>query len=716
MCGIIGLVDYPNSKRLAEKALEAMAYRGKDSTKVLHFDNVALGHNLHSIIDFVEQPLVCDNGALIINCEIYNWHNLAQDLAKTHSIYVRNDADLVSRILNKHVSSDKDFVKIINQLDGDYALAYYSKKLKKLFLARDIIGVKPLVYSFDEKTKQFAFASEKKALNAIGINAIHLNPRKILVFDLTTKKISFADRKILTTKVTKPIEETKKALIDAVQKRIPRKRFGLLLSGGLDSTMIGKILKTREKRVKLDCFFACVVDAEHKLPEPKDLISARSAAKEMGCELMVRRATVPELEHALPEIISLIESTDPVRVSVAATIYFGTKEMHHHEIKVVFSGLGADELFAGYDRFKNSNDINADCQSYLIKMYENDLYYEDIVCMKNNLELRVPFLDEKVVATAMALNPKCKLIKSKTGLVNKKILRDIALELGLSKEVAQRPKKAAQYGSNFDKAIELLAKKHNFKSKAEYLNSIGEKTISIEGTSLAVQRNIPIAALLSTGKDSLYALYLMHKQGYDVRCLVTIESKNKDSFMFHTPTTELAKLQAQALGKKLILVRTHGEKEKELKELEKGLTVAKKVFGVEGVVSGALYSNYQRQRIERICEHLGLRHFAPLWHMNQLQYLHQLVNTKVESIISKIACYGLNEKWLGRVIDAKAITDLAELEEKYKINVAGEGGEYESFVTDMPLFKKKIKLSFSKKMQNDFTGELNIKKAELVPK
>jgi asparagine synthase (glutamine-hydrolysing) len=362
-------------------------------------------------------------------------------------------------------------------------------------------------------------------------------------------------------------------------------------------------------------------------------------------------------------------------------------------------------------------------------MYENDLYFEDIVAMANKLELRVPFLDKKFVELAFGIPEKLKLVRLKEknecnnpsdelkeGFVNKKILRDAALKLKLPYEIAMREKKAAQYGSNFDKAIELLAKKHGFSSKADYLKALASKKDFISHTMALSQKNISIAALISTGKDSIYALHLMEKQGYDVRCLIALNPENKDSFMYHSPTVELAKLQAKAIGKRLLLVHTKGEKEKEVEELEKGLMLAKKMFKVEGICSGALFSNYQRERIERACEKHGLRHFAPLWHVNQEQHLRNLLNSGFVVLVSKIACYGMNSKWLGRVIDEKAIQELVALNRKYGVNIAGEGGEYETLVLDAPLFKEKISVEFTAEMQNENTGEIEVKKAELKRK
>lgn len=186
--------------------------------------------------------------------------------------------------------------------------------------------------------------------------------------------------------------------------------------------------------------------------------------------------------------------------------------------------------------------------------------------------------------------------------------------------------------------------------------------------------------------------------------------------MFHTPTIKLAKLQAKAMKLPLIIVKTKGVKEIELSDLEKAINNAKKKYKIEGIVSGAIFSNYQRERIEKICESVGIRTFAPLWQTNQITYLKNLVNNNFEIIITKIAAYGLNESWVGKKIDASVIKELEKLEQKYKINPAGEGGEYESLVIDTPFFSKKIEIIFDKKMQNEFTGEIKIKKAKLVEK
>ena len=495
------------------------------------------------------------------------------------------------------------------------------------------------------------------------------------------------------------VELLKKDLFLSVERSLPSEKFGLLLSGGLDSTVIGKVLRLQGK--EFDCFFVGIKD----FAEPKDFSAAKKAAQELGCRLNVKLVSVAELESALPKVISLIGSCDPVMVGVNSLLYFASKEASASSIKYLFCGSGADELFAGYNRFSSSKNINADCKRALAKLHKQDLPFAKKVCAENEVELRSPYLDAAFAKKALALPVSQKIGLLNGERVNKKILREVALELGLSKEIALRPKRAAQYGSNFDKALEFLARKNNFKSKREYLASFVLK-----------KEKFPIAALISTGKDSLYAMHVLQKQGHEVKCLITIDSQNKDSFMFHTPTIALAKLQSEALAVPLFVARTKGEKEKELVDLKKAIAEAKKKFGIKGVSTGALYSMYQSERIEKICRSLKLKCLSPLWHKNQAEYLRELLREKFEVIITKIACYGLDEKWLGRRIDSRAIEELVALEKKFGINVAGEGGEYESLVLDAPLFKKKIVIEFGKKMENEFTGAIVVKRANLVEK
>lgn len=226
-----------------------------------------------------------------------------------------------------------------------------------------------------------------------------------------------------------------------------------------------------------------------------------------------------------------------------------------------------------------------------------------------------------------------------------------------------------------------------------------------------------LGALLTSGKDSLYAMQLMKEQGFEVVCAITIFSSNKDSFMFHTPAVELVKLQAEALNMPLVIQKTKGEKEKELMDLKKAMKKAKEKYEINGIITGALYSEYQRKRIEKICNELKLKTFSPLWHMNQEREMNDLIAAGYKFVFTRIAAEGLDEGWLGKEIIKKDVEKLVELNKKLGINIAGEGGEFETLVLDMPLFKKKIKLiKTAIQKEAEHSATLIIKEAKLIKK
>jgi asparagine synthase (glutamine-hydrolysing) len=199
-----------------------------------------------------------------------------------------------------------------------------------------------------------------------------------------------------------------------------------------------------------------------------------------------------------------------------------------------------------------------------------------------------------------------------------------------------------------------------------------------------------LGVLFSGGKDSCYAAYLAKKKGNEISCLISIFSKNRDSWMFHTPSINCVKKQASVMKIPIIIEETKGKKEKELKDLERAVRKAKIKFGIKGIVTGALASNYQASRIKKICDKLQLKSINPLWGKNQISLLRELIRNKFEIIITGVSAYPLNEKWLGRKIDNKFIDDAFELEKLYKVNPAGEGGEFESLVLNCPLFFKRL--------------------------
>lgn len=200
------------------------------------------------------------------------------------------------------------------------------------------------------------------------------------------------------------------------------------------------------------------------------------------------------------------------------------------------------------------------------------------------------------------------------------------------------------------------------------------------------------AILFSGGKDSTLAAYIARKSGYTISCLVSIISKNPYSYMFHTPSISRIKKQAEVMRIPLIIRETEGEKELELIDLEKAICEAKEKYHIECIVTGAIESVYQFSRIKNICDKLALECYAPLWKKNQFEILEELIKNNFDVIITGVAAYPLTKEWLGRKIDNCFLEEIKKLHIKYGINPAGEGGEYETFVLNCPLFSKKLEI------------------------
>jgi diphthine-ammonia ligase len=477
MCGIIGFYNNKESVKLVKKGLFFLKHRGNDGFGITNLEDInynsninllnikeknnSIGHVLHAIVSKVKQPLIITNNSkekkiISTNCEIYNW----KELSDKYNINAKNDAELLLNLLNK-----KD-IKALEEIDGPYAFSYDDGK--KIILARDIIGIKPLFYSLDKES--FSFSSEKKALKEIKIKKIkELNPRKILIYDKKTKKISFQKRKFfkITPLLKKDektiIEDIQELLIKSVKKRIPNVKFGVLFSGGVDSSTIAIILK--KQKVKFTLYTSALNEPE--LKESEDLVMARKISKELNLPLKENIISLKETEKYLPLIIKTIESFDVTKVGVALPFFLACKKASEDGCKVLLSGLGSEEIFAGYQRHKESKNINKECKKGLLKMYIRDNYRDDTLSMKNKIELRHPFLDKKLIDYALKIPSKFKINNDEVKL----ILRKASKELGLKNEFAYRKKKAAQYGSNFDKAIQKLSNKKKL-TKAQYLRNI----------------------------------------------------------------------------------------------------------------------------------------------------------------------------------------------------------------------------------------------------
>ncbi len=506
MCSIIGAYNFKYGLNFVFDSISILKYRGsdnfalkvffKDGNKLIsnfnldefrkdflksdftnkYLGELVFGHNLLSIVERVEQPLEDEFGnVLIINGEIYNWKNLDEEF----NFNSRNDAELVLNLFKYfEIKSMFDLNSVLSKLEGVYAFAYYSKKLNRVFLSRDLLGVKPLFY-VKGFNGEFLFASEKKVFLRfkgefnLDFEINELNPRNILEYDLSSKSMDFYSRNFFSLKdyYTKSYEDLKndlkEILFESVRKRIPSKniKVGLLFSGGIDSTFIALVLK--ELGVDFICYTAKL--AGGNIQEAEDLVYAREIAKKYGFKLKEYSVNLDELEWGIKEVKNIIEDDDYIKVSVALPFYYSCKMAKDDGVRVIFSGLGSEEIFAGYRRHKKSDNPNLECLNGLEILHMRDLYRDDTITMNWGIELRLPFLDYNLIKFSLRIPMKYRLDLDLDR--DKIILRDIAMDLGLDIKYANRKKKAAQYGSKFDKGIFNLAKKKN-KSRLEFVKSL----------------------------------------------------------------------------------------------------------------------------------------------------------------------------------------------------------------------------------------------------
>jgi len=283
----------------------------------------------------------------------------------------------------------------------------------------------------------------------------------------------------LRTKIRENV--SKKELSETLKKNIinsiPKEPFGILLSGGVDSTLISKICK--DYGADFRCF--CV-----GIKGSADLEGAKIAAEELGLDLILKEYELDEIEDLLIKTINILPIPEihndnyieyMVKVSVSAVLLAA---INLGDEKIFLSGIGAEELFAGYHRHTLSTEGGGTWRGNRIKEIEEEswdgikrlnhlvLKRDEIISNSANKQIVSPYINDELIILAMSL-PSIKKIDSNS---NKKMLREIAMEMGIPRIIYERRKKGAQYGSGFDKAIMKLAKKNGFRLKKRYIDSL----------------------------------------------------------------------------------------------------------------------------------------------------------------------------------------------------------------------------------------------------
>jgi len=230
------------------------------------------------------------------------------------------------------------------------------------------------------------------------------------------------------------------------------------------------------------------------------------------------------------------------------------------------------------------------------------------------------------------------------------------------------------------------------------------------------------ASLFSGGKDSSWALYRALEDDLNVTHLVTVHPDD-DSYMYHVPATDLAALAAESIGVDLVEVDpgdlgaesatdASAQGDAELEPLEAALAALADEEGLTGVTAGAVESEFQTSRMEAMCDRLDLGLFAPLWQRDPVALAEAMLDAGFEILIVQVAAAGLDESWLGRRLDADALAELIDLNEQYGVHPLGEGGEFETLVTDGPHMARPIELDWERVWEGS-RGHLRVTDARL---
>ncbi len=448
--------------------LDGTVMRGAEVDELRDFlkgkSAIALGHSRLRIVGAEEttQPFrSCDGKlALIHNGEIYNYLKLKSLLFREHQFKTSSDSEVIVHLLEETYQGNLlDAVKkLVGLLDGMYALAVTDGA--SVVVARDPIGKKPVYYIANDNITYFA--SEKKALWNGKDTPKRLLPGDLLSITSTGPEVhegfhlQFPQIDIIDFR--EAVEKYKAALINSVKKRLTglrEARLGVIFSGGIDSVLIAKLLQREGKSIICYC-----TGTEGS----GDILAARSVAEDLGLELKTSIIDEKNVESILPEVIRNVEESGLLQVEVAIPMYLAAKLASEDNIRVMYTGQAADELFAGYPWYNDTLReegylrLHEKLWEDLNYLYTDTLEREDKLTMAHSIELRAPYLDRDVIRTAMRISPRLKLDGHEDTL-RKRVHRQVAVELGVPPYLAFRVKDPAQSGSGIHTIIERIAQR-----------------------------------------------------------------------------------------------------------------------------------------------------------------------------------------------------------------------------------------------------------------
>ena len=499
MCGIVSIFNIqeqtPELRQQALRMSQKIRHRGPDWSGIYCGGSAILAHERLSIVDpeSGRQPLFAPDKkqVLAVNGEIYNHQNIRARFADTYQFQTGSDCEVILS-LYREMRADTDFATLIyqgedavhsricqmlEQLNGIFAFALYDVERDEFLIARDPIGVIPLYIGYDKDGKVMV-ASELKALEG---QCDHYEPflpghyyysktpgmkryytRDWFEYATMQKKYQIDDNQKATRQLAEAEPREKAAVAeihDALEASVKRQLmsdvpYGVLLSGGLDSSVISAIAEkystTRvENGGETKAYWPRLHSFAVGLKGAPDLAKARLVAEHIGTVHHEINYTIQEGLDAIRDVIYFIETYDVTTVRASTPMYLLARVIRSMGIKMVLSGEGADEVFGGYLYFHKAPDAKAFHEETVRKL--GKLYMYD--CLRANkslaawgIEGRVPFLDKEFLDVAMGMNPVLKMCPDKT--IEKKVVREAFADL-LPEEVAWRQKEQFSDGVGY---------------------------------------------------------------------------------------------------------------------------------------------------------------------------------------------------------------------------------------------------------------------------
>lgn len=459
MCGILGIFNLQQDvETLRPQALnmsKKQRHRGPDWSGIFTCKDAILVHERLSIVDPTsgKQPLFSTDGtlALAVNGEIYNHRQLKKELNKPHTFQTQSDCEVIIALYQEHG------VNFIDKLNGIFAFALYDHEKNTYLIARDHMGIIPLYIGWDQYGN-FYVASEMKALSGV-CNKIEVFPPGHYLHSLDGQIKPWYKREwvdyVNVKDNTTDIQKVKVAFEEAVNRQLMSDvPYGVLLSGGLDSSIVSAIAKKyAARRIESgglkDAWWPQLHSFAIGLKGSPDLAAAQKAADHIGTVHHEVYFTIQEGLDALSDVVYHTETYDVTTIRASTPMYLLARVIKSMGIKMVLSGEGSDEIFGGYLYFHKAPDAKAFHEETVRKVGKLHLYD----CLRANKSLaawgvegRVPFLDKEFMDIAMRLNPKDKM--SGNGKIEKYILRK-AFEDYLPDEIAWRQKEQFSDGVGY---------------------------------------------------------------------------------------------------------------------------------------------------------------------------------------------------------------------------------------------------------------------------